>query len=111
MGSLRLPEDLTPPGLFQDLDVSDAVSPGRQQPGRQRGRKEGRKEGRKRLSPRPVKTRPGEVDADVSGLSSINSRPSLFNWGALAGSWRGSVLKEMVYDRELNNVETDSRPS
>ena len=120
MGLLRLPEDLTPPGLFGDLDVHDAVSPGRQKgrkkeegkqhQGRQKGREEGRQGGRRK--PKPVKPKPEEAEA-VSGVSSFRHRPTLFNWGALSGSWRTPAVKQMkmVYDGELNNVHTDTKPA
>ena len=116
MGSLILPEDLTPPGLFGAVDLYDAVSSrrhqgrlrGRQHQGRPRGREEGRQGGRGKA--KPAKTKAVEVEA-VSGLTSFNHRASLFNWGAVSGSWRPPGLKQMVYDGELNNVETVSTDS
>ena len=90
VGPLQLPDDLSPPGLLgvhHDDSGDDAVNPGWEEP---------------------------DTDPGLQSHSSFLNRPTLFNWQSLSGSWLASphppryLLKQMVYESELNNLNTGS---
>ena len=103
MGLLLLPEDFSPPGLLGGHDTEDEIASS-EDTGHDAVNTSWQMAGHEE------DTRP-----DLEAANTFLYRPTLFNWQKFSGSWQPQqpqrpparyLVKQMVYDTELNRVDS-----